>query len=99
MACYQISEKSKRIFCRWTAVPDSLDYVAFLLDSDKNVIEKIQVNEPHVTFHGRLLKFDEVYEVEVGGFRRTVELKGMSVSIAFLKVHILSQRSFFKNLV
>ncbi len=79
MDCYQTSEKSKRISCSWTAVSESLEYTAFLLDGRENVVEKIRVNEPRCSFHGRLLKFGETYNVEVGGFRRSVGLMGTLV--------------------
>ncbi len=58
---------------------ESSEYTAFLVDSRKNVMEKIRVNEPRCSFHGRLLKFGETYDVEVGGFRRSVGLIGTLV--------------------
>ncbi len=58
---------------------ESLEFKAFLLDSRKNVMEKIRVYERQCSFHGRLLKYGETYDVEVGGFRLSVGLIGTSV--------------------
>ncbi len=54
-------------------------FVVFLVDVWNNVMEKIEVKEPHGSFHGRLLTYNEPYTVLIGQYRRRLILRGTSV--------------------
>ncbi len=64
-------------------MPAQSEYVAFLLDGQENVMEKDRVNNPQVSFHGRLLSFHKAYFVQVGNHKQPVYLRG--THIYFLK--------------
>ncbi len=79
LACNQVSEKSKRIFCSWRSVSAVTHFVVFLMDAMNNVMEKIEVKESHGSFHGRLLMYNKPFNVLIGQNRHRLILRGTSV--------------------